>query len=141
MANIITGENAEVKISEADTTLYALSDFSLELSRDVNEQEIVGSAGNEFHEGPISIEGSYTSCKFAASGNSASLDSIVEGSVISISGQITGNTYVSWYFPSCQVTSYDVTGGDASTISEASIDFTVMNPKDVSYESGQVSCT
>lgn len=139
---ILRGNNAEVWIAGKSTTLYAISEFSIELTRDINEQQILGAEGNEFHEGPISIEGSYTCCKFAASGNSDALDSIVDGAVVHISGSVSGTngTYLSWDFPECQVTSYDITGGDAATITEASIDFVIMNPKDVDYDEGKITC-
>jgi hypothetical protein len=140
MGVILRGKDAQVKIGGKAQSVFGISEFSIELSRDTNEQELLGAEGNEFYEGPISIEGSYTCCKFAASGNSEALDAIVSGTVVEISGTVSGGSYFSWYLPSCQITSYDVTGGDASTITEASIDFTVMNPKDVSYSSGQVSC-
>jgi hypothetical protein len=137
---ILTGRCAEVKIGGKAQSVFGISEFSIELSRDINEQELLGAEGNEFYEGPLSIEGSYRCCKFAASGNSEALDSIISGTIVAISGQVSGSSYVSWYFPSCQVTSYDVTGGDASTISEANIDFIVLNPKDAEYDAGEVSC-
>jgi hypothetical protein len=140
---ILRGNKAAVYIAGKEKTLYAISEFSIELSRDTNEQPILGAEGNEYHEGPITIEGSYTCCKFAASGNSDALDSIVEGDVVHISGQVcteNGETYLSWDFPQCMVTSYDVTGGDAATITEASIDFVIMNPKDVDYDEGKITC-
>ena len=55
---------------------------------------------------------------------------------LAISGCVsdaTDATYISWFLVSCQVTGYDISMGDADTITEASIDFTVMDPFAVAY--------
>jgi hypothetical protein len=135
---ILTGEHATLYIGSKNATIYALSDISLSMDRGVVEQELVGQAGNYFTQGALSIDGSLTNCRFAASGNSDFLDSIVEGTVIKISGQLAGSDALKFAFASCQVSGYDVTIGDSSTITEASIDFTVMNPKDVTYNNSKV---
>lgn len=136
---ILTGRDATILVGTKDTTLYAISDFSLNFDRGVVEQELVGQEGNYFTQGALSIDGSLTNCRFAASGNSDFLDSIVEGTVIKISGSIDADNSLAFAFASCQVSGFDVSIGDASTITEASIDFTVMNPKDVTYASKKVS--
>ena len=56
---------------------------------------------------------------------------------LAISGTIsteTDATYLSWYLRSCQVTGYDISIGDADTITEASIDFTHLLPQNLSYK-------
>jgi hypothetical protein len=135
---ILTGEDATIHIGSKSITIFATSDVSLGMDRGVIEQELVGQAGNYFTQGALSIDGSLTNCRFAASGNSDFLDSIVDGTVIKISGQLAGSDALKFAFASCQVSGYDVTVGDSSTITEASIDFTVMNPKDVTYDSSKV---
>jgi len=137
---LLTGEDATIYIGAAsqDIIVYGVSDISFSFTRGTVEQELVGKAGNYFTQGSLSIEGSITNCRFAASGNSEFLDSIVDGSVIKISGSI-GTGALKFCFASCQVTGYDVNIGDASTITEASIDFTVMDPKNVTYSSELVS--
>jgi len=46
--------------------------------------------------------------------------------------------YLSWYLVSCQATGYDVSIGDADTVSEASIDFTHMAPYNIVYTHGVI---
>ena len=43
----------------------------------------------------------------------------------------TTGSNLSWWLVSTQVTSYDVSMGDASTITEVSVDFTVMDPHNI----------
>jgi hypothetical protein len=135
---VVKGNDAVIKIGTTDATTWALSNFSLNFDRGTVEQELVGQEGNYYVPGSLSMDGSLTNCRFAASGNSPFLDSIVEGAVILISGCI-GTDLLKFYLNSCQVTGYDVSIGDAATITEASIDFTVMNPKDITFEGTKVS--
>jgi hypothetical protein len=135
---VVKGNDAVIKIGTTDATTWALSNFSLNFDRGTIEQELVGQEGNYYVPGSLSMDGSLTNCRFAASGNSPFLDSIVEGAVILISGCI-GTDLLKFYLNSCQVTGYDVSIGDAATITEASIDFTVMNPKDITFEGTKVS--
>lgn len=135
--SILTGKKAKIAIGGTNNShsVYGISEFSIVFNRGTNEQPLLGAEGNEYYEGPLSIEGSLTCCKFAASGNSKLLDSIVSGSIVSISGAVSGSTDIRWFLHSCQVTSYNVSAGDAGTISEASIDFVCLNPHQVSYDS------
>ena len=138
---LLTGEDATILIGGSYTTAitYGLSDISFTIDRGTVEQELVGTAGNYFTQGALSIEGSLTNCRFAASGNSPFLDSIVDGTVFILSGQIDGSDSLNFCFVSCQVTGYDISIGDASTISEASIDWTLLDPKNVTYASQKIS--
>jgi len=139
----VTGSSAYIAIgahaAAAGATLQAdsiwgISDFSMNVERGMVEQELVGEIGNYFTHGALSIDGSYTCCKFAASGLSDSLDNILGNSTyLTVSGSTGAN--LSWYFRSCQVTGYDISMGDADTITEASIDWVVMNPHQVSIDS------
>ena len=144
MAGIITGKDASFVIAVSsldnkDLAFWGVSDMSLSFSRDVIEQELVGQTGNLRKPGKLSVEGSFTNCKIAASGNSDILDSILDpNNLLVISGQL-GSGNLRFYFTSCQVTSFEVTMGDASTISEASIDFTVLDPYNVTYASGYIT--
>jgi len=129
-------------------TAYGIGDFSLTLDRGTVEQDLVGEVGNFFDQGALSMDGSLTSVRFGTSGSSGEqaadfllnlVDAHVDGNYkyLAISGCISpagdGVTYLSWYLASCQVTGYDISMGDADTITEASIDFTVMDPFNVSY--------
>ena len=154
MAGTVTGEDANVWIAahsagsavtsytNKDHATFAISDFSLTLDRGTVEQDLKGQAGNYFDQGKLSIEGSLTQCRFGASGNADLLASIVDGTgsykYITISGQVAdddGTTvYIKWYLVSCQVTGYDITMGDADTVTEASVDFTVMDPFVIQYK-------
>jgi len=126
----VTGKDASISIwggaAAKGHALWALSDFSLTFDRGIVEQELVGQTGNWFDYGALSVEGSYTNCRFGASGNSDTLDSIVASSFLNISGNTGAN--LSWWFVSAQVTSYEVVIGDADTISEASVDFVILDP-------------
>lgn len=127
----VTGKSAKIGIYSGAThykphSVWGISDFSLTFDRGTVEQELVGESGNWFGYGALSCEGSYTNCKFGASGNSDALDSIILGSKLIVSGN-TGAS-LSWLLTQCQVTSYGVSVGDADTISEASIDFVCMTP-------------
>jgi len=132
----VTGSDANICIYSGATAkthaTWGISDFSLTFDRGLVEQELVGETGNWFTFGALSIEGSYTNCKFAASGNADALLSIVDGHDLIVSGSL-GTSNLSWFFSSCQVTGYDIAIGDADTISEASVDFTVMDPYRVTY--------
>jgi hypothetical protein len=108
---------------------------------------LIGQPGNYFDQGALSVDGSLTQCRFGASGNSDLLQSIIDGTgnyeYVTISGQISddagGVTYLKWYLVSCQITGFDVTMGDADTITEASIDFTCLDPYNMSYSTGVIS--
>jgi len=132
----VTGRNAKICIYSGATakthSLWGISDFSLTFDRGTVEQELVGETGNYFTFGALSIEGSYTNCKFGASGNADALYSIIDGHNIIVSGSVDTSN-ISWYFTSCQITGYDIAFGDADTITEASVDFTIMDPFRVTY--------
>lgn len=141
MAAVLTGRKAVLEFNTNDGTLHAISDFSLTFDRGTVEQELVGQEGNYFTRGAMSIEGSLTCCRFGSSGSDVFLDSIVDGSVIPISGITNSDSApgIGWFFHSAQVTGYDVSIGDASTITEASIDFTILDPYNYSYSDGWVT--
>ena len=131
---VVTGKSAKIAIYSGSTykdqSVWGISDFSLTFDRSSVEQELVGQTGNWFDYGKLSVDGSLTNCKFGASGNSDALSSIIDSAYVTISGG-TGSNF-SFFFASCQVTGYEVSIGDADTISEASIDFTVMDPFNIS---------
>ena len=124
----VTGKSATVRINGKAHSTWGISDFSLTFDKGTVEQELVGETGNYFDFGSLSVNGSYTCCKFAASGNADALINILDSadSYIEISGTTGSN--LSWYFKSCQITGYDVSVGDADTITEASIDWVQMSP-------------
>lgn len=141
----VTGKSATVAIASGSTmkeqSTWGISDFSLTFDRGTVEQELVGETGNYFDYGALSCEGSFTNCKFAASANCDALTSIVEGCNLTVSGTTGSN--LSWYLISCQVTSYDVSVGDADTISEVSVDFTILDPYKITIDTstGHISDT
>ena len=126
----VTGTSAVIEIGGKADSVWGISDFSLTLDKGIVEQELVGEIGNYYTFGALSAEGSYTCCKFAASGNEEALMNVLgHTTYITVSGTTGSN--LSWYFRSCQVTGYDVTMGDADTITEASIDWVVMHPHQI----------
>ena len=159
MAGTVTGEGANVWIAahsggyapksytSRDHATFAISEFGLTFDRGTIEQDLIGQPGNYFDQGKLSVDGSLTQCRFGASGNADLLQSIVDGSgrweYITVSGQIADDSgdivYLKWYLVSCQVTGYDITIGDADTITEASIDFVLLDPQNISYTVGTIS--
>ena len=137
---IVRGENAAIVINDKLHSVFAISDFSINFNRGVVEQELVGQVGNYYDYGALSCDGSYTNCRFAASGNSDALESIISSQYITVSGS-TGSSTLKWYLRSCQVTSYEVTMGDADTISEASVGFVHMYPYTITIVNGAIKDT
>jgi len=162
MAGTVTGKDANLWIcahsggatlatiasrfadGEHDHTAFGVGDFSLTLDKGTVEQELIGQVGNYYDQGSLSMDGSLTSIQFATSGVSDMLLNLVDAGAtgywkyLAISGCVsdaTDATYLSWFLVSCQVTGYDISMGDADTITEASIDFTVMDPFNVAYNS------
>jgi len=126
-----TGKNATIYLSGQADSSFALSDFTLTLSKDVVEQELVGQSGNYFVAGAISIEGSATGCHMTTGGLGILMKALIDGTAIKVSGN-TGTNSLHFYFISCQVTSFDFSLGDADTITEGSFDFTLLYPYRVS---------
>ena len=146
MTGYLNGSNAYFYIKTTGETggthsVYGLSDFSLSIGRDTVEQELLGSTGNYYDYGPLSIDGSFTMCRFAASNQADALISIVESKTCLISGGTnTGSaTDIRWHFASAQITGYSIDFGTAGDITEASIDFTVLDPYNVTYSNGLIS--
>jgi len=154
MAGTVTGENAKVWINThaAGThpdvggthTLYGMGDFSITLDRGKITQDLIGSPGPYEDQGGLSIDGSLTMSKFGANATSKSLDNIIDGTgttryfsvSANVGGSLTNATYLKFYFMSCQVTGYDISIGDADTVTEAGIDFIVLNPQDIKHAGG-----
>jgi len=128
-----TGEDATITISGQATTVVGIGDFSLTLDRGTVEQELVGSAGNYFTQGALSVEGSFTNCKWAGDVIDATLGALINKGIIAVSGN-SGIASLHFYLKSCQITNFDLTLGDASTITEGSIDFTMLDPYNIAKE-------
>lgn len=126
-------------------TAFGVGDFSMTLDRGTVEQDLVGEIGNYFDQGSLSADGSLSAVKFGTSGVADFLLNLLDTGTdekykyLAISGCVSptagGITYISWYFASCQVTGYDISMGDADTITEASIDFTIIDPYNITYSS------
>lgn len=135
----VTGKSASIALGAhaagstptlKDHRTYAISDYSLTFDRGMVEQELVGELGNYNTPGALSVEGSYTCCRFGTSGTADALENLLGNyTYLTMSGSTGSN--LSWYFASCQCTGYDISMGDADTISEASIDWVVLNAHQV----------
>ena len=132
-----TGKDASITIGSKTHTNLGLGDFSLTLSRDTIEQELVGKIGNYFVAGSLSVEGSFTASEIGKSALDEILSNILptsqEGNSsakIIVSGQ-AGTNSLGFYFASAQITGFDIDLGDADTISTASVDYTVLDPFNV----------
>jgi len=159
LAGTVTGESASLWFkthaggtipsftATEDHAFWGASDFSLTLDRGTIEQDLIGQPGNYHDQGSLSMDGSFMMGRFGASASSYTLDNIVDGTgtnkYVAFSGQVAddggGTTYLKWYLVSCQITGYDFTIGDASTITEASVDFVVLDPQNIHYNNGKIS--
>jgi len=155
MAGTVTGRDAVVKLVAHDAgtapssfkgqEIFGIGDFSLTLGRGTVEQSLVGMAGNYFDQGKLTIEGSLTATKFGISGVSDILSNLIDTGrgvaateLLAVSGCVSNleATYLSWYLPSCQVTGYDISIGDADSVTTANIDFTYLLPQNVIMHMG-----
>lgn len=125
------GSDAEIWLSGTTDSTFALSDFTITLSKGVAEQELLGETGNYFLAGSMSVEGSFTGCRITTTGLGVLLSALIEGKAIAISGN-SGTNSLHFYFKSCQMTSFDFSIGDADTITEGSMDYTLLYPYKVS---------
>ena len=134
------------KSSDYSYLTYGIGDFTLTFGSDTVTQDLIGVAGPYTARGSVTCDGSLTLSKFG--GN---LDILLENLVdtgtnkvttkyIAISGAVSTAeaTYLSFYLTSCQVTGYDVTLGDAGTITNASVDFMDIIPQKLVYAGGAV---
>jgi hypothetical protein len=128
------GEDAAIRIKgHTDGKAHGvigLSDFSLTLDRGTVEQELVGEAGNYFVAGSLSVEGSLTACKLDSTAAGDILVHVISGTRAWVSGNC-GTNSLSFFFASCMITGFDLSMGDADTITEGSIDFAVEDPQNV----------
>jgi hypothetical protein len=160
MAGTVTGRDARIflvshnaatppawadKASNSYLT-YGIGDFTLTFGSDTVTQDLIGVAGPYTARGSVTCDGSMTLSRFG--GN---LDMILENLIdtgnykgqtkyLAISGAVSTSesSYISFYLTSCQVTGYDMTLGDAGTITNASIDFMDIIPQKLVYAGGSV---
>lgn len=128
------GEDAAIqlmgKTSAKTHSTLGISDFSITLDRGTVEQELVGESGNYFAAGSLSCEGSLSACKLDNTAAGDLLVHVISGTRCWISGSCGPNS-LSFFFVSCMVTSFDLSMGDADTITEGSMDFTVQDPQNI----------
>lgn len=132
------GEDAAIQIEGKSGTgrthaTLGLSDFSLTLDRGTVEQELVGEAGNYYVAGSLSAEGSLTACKLDYSAAGDIVSHVISGTSGWISGSCGPNS-LSFFFASCLITNFDLTMGDADTITEGSLDFMVQDPENIKFK-------
>ena len=129
------GEQADISIGgksvgRLSKAVIGLSDFTLTLDRGTVEQELVGEAGNYWIAGSLSVEGSLTACKLDSTAAGDVLAHVISGTRSWISGSV-GDKSLRFFFASCMITGFDLTMGDADTITEGSMDFTLEDPQNV----------
>jgi len=128
---VYRGSDAQVWIVAKGVQLthstLALSDFGITFDKGVVEQELVGEAGNYFIGGSLSADGSLTSCKIHNTAIGYLVDELISGNPVEISGNCGSNS-LHFFFRSAQITGFDLSLGDADTITEGSIDFTLLKP-------------
>jgi len=136
-----TGKDAQVWIFSGSSfgaagiahSTVAISDFSLTLDKGVVEQELVGETGNYRVGGSLSAEGSFSHCKL--DGTSAIIGAVVNGTEVSVSGNC-GTNSLHFCLKECAITGFDISIGDADTITEGSVDFVVMTPYNITVTEG-----
>lgn len=136
-----TGKDTEVWItfgdaSEKTHSELAIGEISLTLDRGTIDRGLTGETGNYHTQGALSITGSLTSAKLSDDAGAKFVESIVSGTSdmrITISGN-TGDDSLHFYFNQVMITNASVDMGDASTISDGSFDFQIMNPSDVTED-------
>lgn len=134
-----TGENATISICSSNASspdgetvdTYGIGDFTITLDRGIVEQELVGKAGNYFSQGAMSIDGSLTACRLDDQASGKLLGILLNSATARISGAAGTNNF-GFYFKSAMITGFDISIGDAATITEGSIDFTLKYPYMVS---------
>ena len=128
---IYKGNDATISIKASSTNLthstLAISDFSVTLDKGVNEQELVGETGNYFIAGSLSVDISLTSCKLITTAVGYIVSDMINGNPVEVSGSC-GAKSLNFYFVSAQVTGFDFTIGDADTITEGTIDMSLLKP-------------
>ena len=128
-----TGKSAVITIATFGHATYAISDFSVTLNRGTVTQELTGESGDFSLAGALSAEGSLTACKLGIDSLGIMLESIILGtpaSRLAIAGDV-GVDSVKFDFKQCQITGFEISVGDGSTISEGSVDFKVMDPAEI----------
>ena len=129
------GNNAVITITAGGGDLthsaLAISDFSLTLDKGTVEQELVGENGNYFLAGSMSADGSLTACRLGNGALGDIVSDMINGNAVTISGTC-GTNSLHFYFVSAMITGFDFSVGDADTISEGSVDFTLLEPYKVS---------
>ena len=133
MPETYTGENARITIAGKTHSTLGLSDFTITLSRDTIETELVGEKGNYHQAGSLTVEGSLTATKLAPNAAGVLLESLLNGTTVSISG-CAGDKSLRFYFASGLITGFDISVGDANTVTEGSVDFVVLDPHNVTAE-------
>lgn len=126
-----TGKDAIIYIANKDHETYAIADFSITMDRGTVEESLVCEEGNFYTQGSLGIDGSLTAAKLDDNSAGVLLSAMINGTPVAISGSV-GPKSLHFYFKSCQITGFDISIGDANTITEASIDFTVLHAYKVS---------
>ena len=125
------GDDAAIWLSGQSDSTFALSDFTITISKGVAEQELLGETGNYFLAGSRSVEGSFTGCKMTSTGLGLILASMINGASVEVSGNAGPNS-LHFYIASAQITSFDFSIGDADTITEGSMDWVALYPYRIS---------
>ena len=140
MAAIYTGRDARIWLwsglavtAPITHSNLAISDFSLTLSKDTLEQELVGEIGNYFIAGGLTAEGSLTACKLHSTAVGKLIQYMINSTPIVVSGQC-GAEALHFYFKSCQISGFDFTINTAGDISEGTVDFTILYPYAISEQ-------
>ena len=123
-----TGEDATLYISGAAHDTYAVGSFDITIDRGTSEYELTCEKGNYRTQGAMAINGTFTAAKLGNAEAGPILAAMIGGSDhIKISGN-AGTNSLHFSFVSAMITGFDLTFGDADTVTEGSIDWQIKHP-------------
>ena len=130
---IYKGDNATLCISGMTHSVLAISDFSLTLDKGTAEQSLLGSKGNYMVAGALSCEGSLTSCKLHNTAIGKLVKNMMDSAYTNISGSCGSNS-LHFDLDKCIITGFDFSLGTAGEITEGTINFTHLEPYNISVQ-------
>ena len=127
-ATTYTGEDATLYISGNAHHTLAVGSFDITIDRGTTEYELTCEKGNYRAQGAMSINGTFTQAKLGDSEGGVLLASMINGGEhVAISGN-AGTNSLHFSFVSAMLTGFDISFGDADTITEASVDWQLKHP-------------
>lgn len=132
------GSDAKIYIATNDYSTYSLADFEVVLDKPVVSQELTCQDGDAYTTGALACTGTFTVSEFANTNCGTLLDAVVNKNYVEISGNAGGKSLHFWV-KSGMILSFNVTLGDAGTITNGSIDWQAKDPYKISSVSSDAA--